>query len=67
MLWYSGVYNIVKYSSLDGGGGRVSGGGVVIRVSPGVIGVMFIYANVVLMNDSVRLQTKWLLSVRNLV
>jgi hypothetical protein len=58
MLWYSGVYNIVKYCSLDGGGWQVSGGGVVIRVSPGVIGVMFIYANVVLMNDSVRLQTK---------
>jgi hypothetical protein len=67
MLWYIGVCNIVKCYSLDGDDWRVSGGGVVVRVSPGVIGGMFIYDNVVLTNDSVRLQTEQHLPVRELV
>jgi hypothetical protein len=48
----------MKYSSLYEGDWRVSGGCVIVRVGPGLIGVMFIYPNVVLTIDSVRLQTE---------
>jgi hypothetical protein len=57
----------MKYSSLNGGGWRGSGSDMIARASPGVIGVMFIYSNVVFTNDSVRLQTEQDLSARELV